>query len=259
MCIVFLVHHTVPSLPLVVAANRDEYFNRPTQPLHYWEDHPSLLAGRDLVAGGTWLGITRTGRLAMVTNYRDAQVPMPNAPSRGALLTDFLLQQAPLEDFCQQLNSEGLHYNGFNIIFGDVNRLFYYSNQIGHTTALAPGVYGLSNHLLDTPWPKITLGKGLLAELPHDPAEWSSEVLFDLLTNDHIPPDHLLPETGVGLTYERTLSSIFVSGNNYGTRSSTVLKLDREGKASMEERTYLNGFEKYESRKFKFQLSFENA
>lgn len=255
MCIVFLVHHTVPDLPLVMAANRDEFFERPTLPMHFWEDYPTLLAGKDMQAGGTWLGVTRTGRIAVVTNYRETNTPKDGAPSRGKLITDFLLdQKVDVDTFRQRLDNEGKQYNGFNILFGNVNELFYYSNMVGHSTRLKPGVYGLSNHLLDTPWPKVTLGKGLLHELPPDPKQWTNDVLFGLLTNDHIPPDHLLPETGIDTAFERTLGSIFVSSPDYGTRCSTVIKLNRMGEVQAEERTWMDGFNQYESKGFRFFL-----
>ena len=255
MCIVFLAYQTLPHLPLVLAANRDEFFDRPTMPLHFWPDYPTLLAGKDMQAGGTWLGITRCGRVAVVTNYRDVKEPKPQAPSRGSLLTDFLLNpDLDTSSFATYLNEQGHSYNGFNLIFGNVNNLYYYSNVEGQCTELKPGVYGLSNHLLDTPWPKVTLGKELLAELPTNPDQWSNEVLFKLLTNDRIPPDHLLPQTGVGMAYERMLGGIFVSSDTYGTRSSSVIKVDCHGEVHAEERSWLDGPNRFESKDHRFFL-----
>jgi len=252
MCIVFLDFKNVPHLPLILAANRDEFFERPALPMHFWEDYPSLLAGKDLMGGGTWLGMTRKGRLAVITNYREL-TPNAHASSRGGLVTDFLLGRGSIADFQKRLEEEGRSFNGFNLLFGTVNELHYYSNQIGHSTTLEPGVYGLSNHLLDTPWPKVELGKGLLHELPHQDT-WGKDALFGLLTNTSIPPDHLLPQTGVELAYERTLGSIFVTGTKYGTRCSTVIKMDDNLDVSVQERTYTNGPDQFESRSFRFFL-----
>jgi uncharacterized protein with NRDE domain len=223
--------------------------------MQYWPDHPDLLAGKDLLGGGTWLGITRGGRLAVITNFRDTGPQREDAPSRGELVTAFLNGDGDVDAFSRRLEREGARYNGFNLIFGDLQNLAYYSNQTGRAMHLGAGVYGLSNHLLDTPWPKVELGKGLLHEIPRQDSPWDMSSMFDLLTNTQIPPDHLLPETGLDLAYERTLASIFVVGKEYGTRCSTVIEVDRAGRASVCERTYLMGPNDYQARNFQFQVS----
>ena len=239
MCLILLSIEMHPKYKLVTAANRDEFYDRPSAPAHFWEEAPEILAGRDLKAGGTWLGLTRSGRLGMITNYRDPASVKKSAPSRGKLLARFLRgRQRPL-DYIQEVRLEGARYNGFNLIVGDGKQLYWYSNRNGHPLALAPGLHGLSNHLLDTPWPKVTRGKdrmaGLLAASEED---LDSDALFRLLEDRHVPSDDRLPDTGVGLEWERTLSPIFISSPTYGTRSSTVLLIDRENRATFIERTF---------------------
>jgi uncharacterized protein with NRDE domain len=234
----------------VVAANRDEFYARRTASADFWPAHPHVLAGRDLEAGGTWLGITREGRFAALTNYRDPASHKPNAPSRGGLVADFLIGTASIDTYLDTLSAAD--YNGFNLLLGDGQRLVAFSNISGQRHELAPGIYGLSNHLLDTPWPKVGAGKAALtaalAALPDETA------LFRLLRDDTRPPDGALPATGVSLDWERLLSAAFICGPDYGTRCSTVVKvgaassgrfrpagLPAGGTVSFDEQTWLPG------------------
>jgi len=241
MCLILVAWRSHPHYPLVVAANRDEFFARRTASADFWVDHPQVLAGRDLDGGGTWMGITRTGRFAALTNYRDPSSQRQDAPSRGALVADFLRGNDGIDAYLARILPRASAYNGFNLLLGDAigknRRLAWYSNVAGQPTDLAPGVYGVSNHLLDSPWPKVGAGKtalaGALGALP------DAEPLFELLRDDGVHPDAALPRTGVSLEWERLLSSAFVRAPGYGTRSSTVLTVDADGRANFDEQTWL--------------------
>lgn len=239
MCLILIALQQHPRYPLVIAANRDEYFDRPAAPAHFWPEAPQLLAGRDLKAGGTWLGITRQGRIAAVTNVREPGRHRPDALSRGELTSQFLLGHARAADYLQQLQARAEHYNGFNLICGDLQQLYHYSNRSGAPTALRPGLHGISNHLLDTPWPKVTGGKTALARVLAQP-EFTLDELLALLNQRDPAPDDQLPDTGVGLLVERALSSRFIHAPamNYGTRVSTALRIDHAGWAEWREWTW---------------------
>jgi uncharacterized protein with NRDE domain len=254
MCLILLSIKKHPEYKLVIAANRDEYYDRPSAPAHFWAEAPELLAGRDLKAGGTWLGITRHGRVGMITNYRDPASIKENAPSRGRLLSRFLLTQDNPLDFLVEIQHQGDQYNGFNLIVGDQNQLYWYSNRNGHPLPLDPGLYGLSNHLLDTPWPKVALGKNLMANLVAGKESLAPDALFKLLEDRAIPPDETLPDTGVGLEWERTLSPISISSPVYGTRSSTVLLIDQQDRVTFVERTFNGNPKPISSVKHEFRL-----
>jgi uncharacterized protein with NRDE domain len=237
MCLILLALDTHPDYSLIVAANRDEFYERPTAPAAFWDDAPSVLAGRDLKAGGTWLGIDRHGRLAAVTNYRQGQRE-PEAPrSRGHLVSDYLTAAIDGRDHVARVERDAALYNGFNLIAGDAGALFYFSNREGRARALGRGVYGLSNHLLDSPWPKVTSGKtGLTALLAGD-GELIPD-LFALLADRRPATDDLLPRTGVSAEWERLLSSAFIASKEYGTRSSTVVLVGRDGGGVFVERSF---------------------
>jgi uncharacterized protein with NRDE domain len=216
-----------------VAANRDEFHARPTARAAWWPDHPEILAGRDLQAGGTWLGITRTGRFAALTNYRDPEQRRMDAPSRGALVTAMLESGASVAEGLAYLREVGAHYNGFNLIFSDGERLGIYESVLGSGRELGPGIYGLSNHLLDTPWPKVQNAKTRLEAALLGLADTAP--LLDLLRDDRPASDAELPRTGVSLEWERLLSSAFVRAPDYGTRCSTIIRIDAQGRAYFEE------------------------
>lgn len=235
MCLIVVAWRARADLPLVVAANRDEWRERPAEPAHWWPDSPELLAGRDLQAGGTWMGITRAGRFAAVTNYRDPSEKRSTARSRGGLVTEFLLGGASPARFLAGLAARVREYNGFNLILGDGESLFYYGSRDGEARAIEPGVHGLSNHLLDEPWPKVVHGRERMhaALASRDPAT----ALFEMLSDATVAPDGDLPATGVGIDWERRLASALITGPDYGTRASTVLTIAATGEAAMEERT----------------------
>ncbi|MDO9601436.1 MAG: NRDE family protein [Rhodocyclaceae bacterium] len=277
MCLILVAWRAHPDFPLVVAANRDEFFKRRTASADFWlrppasagftsaaqtsasaeaslwSDHPRVLAGRDLEAGGTWLGMARGGpggyKFAALTNFRDPANHKPDAPSRGRLVADFLTGDASIDAYLGALNPAD--YNGFNLLLGDGKQLIAFSNVSLQRHELAPGVYGLSNHLLDTPWPKVGAGKtALSAALTALPDE---KRLFRLLRDDTIHPDDALPATGVSLEWERLLSAAFIHGHDYGTRCSTVIKVGIDGVATFDEQTWLVGGAAGERRRYRFR------
>ncbi len=237
MCFLVCAYRQHPRYRLVLVTNRDEFYQRPTAPAAFWDDEPGLLAGRDLQGGGTWMGVTRAGRFAALTNYREPGAHRPDAPTRGALVTGCLVGEDDPRAFLERLQATAGRYNGFNLLAGDADGLYYFSNRASGVRTLAPGLYGLSNHLLDTPWPKLVRGKAALAALL-EAGEVDPEALLRLLADDREAPDDALPDTGVGLKWERALSSIFIKSPVYGTRASTLLLIDEAGRVTFIERSY---------------------
>lgn len=233
MCLIVIGWQVHPDYPLVVAANRDEFYDRPSTTIEHWPGAPHVIGGRDLEAGGTWLGITKSGRFAAVTNVREPGMPK-GALSRGALTRNFLTSDVDARDYAARLDYR--QYSGFNLLLADGDSLIYCSNRDGSPRSLPPGVYGLSNHLLDSPWPKLVSARRRFAEaLPYLP---DTSEFFGLLADPEIIPDHELPSTGVSLEWERLLSAIFVKSESYGTRASTVTWLHRDGAVTVHEKTF---------------------
>jgi len=233
MCLILVAWKVHPSYPLVVAANRDEFHARPTAVAARWSDAPQVIAGRDLEAGGTWLGVTDAGRFAAVTNVREPGKPK-GPRSRGCLAQNFLAGEMSPGDFAGSVADD--QFSGFNLLVADTQTLCYRSNRDGAARALPAGVYGVSNHLLDTPWPKLMTAKARFAEaLDRLPDEQS---FFDLLADDEIVPDDDLPATGIPLEWERRLSAVFVRSPDYGTRASTLLLRRRDGTGMLVERSF---------------------
>jgi uncharacterized protein with NRDE domain len=252
MCLILVVWRRHPQYPCLIAANRDEFHSRAAEPAHWWHDRPQILAGRDLVAGGTWLGITRTGRFAALTNYRSPQHRRTDVPSRGSLVTDALESQGTALDDLGGLQRAGPGYNGFNLIFSDGQSLAVHESvpQVGRV--LAPGIYGLSNHVLDTPWPKVERAKARLHVLLDQNIDPSS--VLELLRDDRPARDEDLPGTGISLEWERLLSSAFIRGSDYGTRCSTIIRIDQGGKVYFDEWTWdVSGSESGRA-SFQFQI-----
>lgn len=242
MCLVVLGLQAHPLHPLVVAANRDELLSRPTAPADFWPGPGGLLAGRDLLAGGTWLGVTHRGRFAALTNVRDPRDAVPGAPSRGTLVPAFLLSRdAPLPHL-RRLAADPVPRNGFNLLAGEAGRLAWLSNAAGVPREVGPGVHAVSNALLDTPWPKTLRSAARLSGLLARAEEVDPEALFELLSDRAGAPDDALPDTGVGLAAERLLAPPFIVSPAYGTRSSTVLLVFRGGRATLLERRFDEGF-----------------
>lgn len=237
MCLILFAYKAHPSYNLILAANRDEFYERPSSPADFWEDAPQVLAGRDLKEGGTWMGIDRIGRLAAITNYRDPASLKNNAPSRGGLLSSYLCGNQSAGDYLEEISRHAQLYNGYNLIAGDHRELFAYSNR-SEKQKLNPGIYGLSNHLLNTPWPKVSRGKKLFTAALNKKGADLEDALFAILLDRKIPADNKLPDTGIGLEWERVLSSIFISSPGYGTRSSTILLIGKNGRVKFSEKVY---------------------
>ena len=238
MCLALFAFHSHPRFPLVIAANRDEFYQRPTAAADFWTDAPHVLAGRDLREGGTWMGVTRGGRFAAVTNYRDPRELKETRKSRGLLVKGYLAGGDTPLGYLGEICRDGDAYNGFNLVVSDLREAAYCSNREGCVRALGPGIYGLSNHLLDTPWPKVERSKAALFEMLSHDKPGLVEGLFRVLADGYRPEDANLPDTGVGLEWERLLSSAFIKSPDYGTRSSTVYLVDGEGGAHFIERSF---------------------
>ena len=238
MCLILFAHKVHPNYPLVLAANRDEAYARPTAPAAFWNDYPHVYGGRDLEQGGTWLGIARGGALAAVTNFRGGYAGGDAMRSRGELVANYLRGNQRPADYLARVNRDAAAYNGFNLILGDPDELRYLSNRGGKMTVIAPGVHGLSNHLLNSPWPKVERGRQIMADLLRSKTQVLIDGLFDLLAERTVAPDDVLPETGLGLPRERVLSPAFIISPGYGTRSSTVILVDNHGQVVFIERSF---------------------
>ena len=238
MCLILFAYQHHPDFPLIVAANRDEYYQRPTQAGHFWPESPSLFAGKDLQAGGTWMGVNEQGRFAAVTNYRETQAAPPAAITRGNLCSHFLLGNENTEDYLRRIDQQKHRYAGFNLLAGRIDDLYYYSNRQGEISPLTPGVHGLSNSLLNTSWPKVDAGKEALENTLLDTVK--PEDILLLLLDQQRAADADLPNTGVDNATESMLSSRFIQTDNYGTRSSTVLCVDRNGRVTWLEKSFDN-------------------
>ncbi|GLO55973.1 MULTISPECIES: NRDE family protein [unclassified Pseudomonas] len=234
MCLIVFAWRPGHALPLIVAANRDEFYARPTQALTAWEDAPGVYAGRDLEAGGTWLGVGPQGRFAALTNIRDPGQAL-GVRSRGELVAGFLQGELGVEAYLDQVASRSRQYSGFNLLVGDGAQLGFLHARDAAPRLLEPGVYGLSNAGLDTPWPKLVKARSGLEGLLEsaDPQR-----LLGLLADGEPAAESELPETGVGLATEKLLSSVFIASQNYGTRASTVLIVDDQGRRRLVERSF---------------------
>jgi len=253
MCLILFAYRVHPVYKLIVAANRDEFYDRPAEPAHFWPDHPYILAGRDLLKMGTWMGVTTTGRFAAVTNFRNPADKRIGLRSRGNLAAEFLKMQQLPRIYLREVAKDRDLYPGYNLLAGDKNDLYYYSNVENKPRLLSPGIYGLSNHLLDTPWPKVIRGKRALESLINTPGEISREEIFHLLQDAQQAPDEELPHTGVSLEWEKALSSIFIHTGHYGTRSSTVIFMT-EDLIDFEERVYASNAEIYHEERFSVHI-----
>lgn len=256
MCLISIAYEIHRNYRLIVAANRDEFYDRPTSPAAFWDDAPEILAGRDLKNNGTWMGITKTGRFAALTNYRNPAEMKSGAPSRGMLVSNYLKGTDSARSYLSSIQQQKALYNGFNLIVGDLDGLYYYSNKNGEIIKLIPGLHGISNHLLNTAWPKLEKIKAsmrfILVAKRINPYN-----LLNALEDRVRPADEELPDTGVGIDLERMLSPIFIASPNYGTRSSTVILIERTGNTLFTERTFRpdNGnASSHETRSFSFTL-----
>ena len=254
MCLIFFALNQHPNYKLIVAANRDEFYARKTARAHFWEDHPNIIGGRDLEASGTWMAMNKNGKISLVTNYRDPANINPNAPSRGQLVSDFLVNNDTPEEYLNKISERAALYNGFNLLTGYSNELWYLSNYGKGIQKLESGVYGLSNHLLDTPWPKMQRGKDKFSNAINN-SMIEPDALFELLYDEQRAEDQSLPNTGIGLERERALSSMFIKTNGYGTRCSTVILVSYDNQVLFSERVYDLDTFAHKTNRFQFHIS----
>jgi uncharacterized protein with NRDE domain len=252
MCLIVIAWKTHRDFPLIVAANRDEFFKRPTRAADWWEDAPDLLAGRDLLRGGTWLGVTRQGRFAAVTNFREPSSGPPAPESRGELVGNYLHGDVPPAYFLHDVCTRRRNYDGFNLLVADRESLWFLGKSEPGPRELAPGIHGMSNGDLDAPWPKVQKGKramqGVLElgrgfgfsarQSERRQRKAIHRTLFALLAHRVPAADGDLPDTGIGLEWERALSPVFVHADGYGTRSSTIVLVSRNGGVWFHERSF---------------------
>lgn len=234
MCLAFIALDQHPEYPLIIASNRDEFYARPSEAMHWWQPE-NLLAGKDQQAGGTWLALNKQANFAMVTNYRE-QPTVVGETSRGSLAIDFLSSQQTAEHFIATLKPE--RYSGFNLVLGNLveKKLFHFSNRKPVLTAIEPGYHGLSNALLNTPWPKVESGKAMMKTLCQQ--RFNQTDWFNLLADRQLAVESLLPSTGLDIDTERMLSSRFIQSDDYGTRCSTVITVDHKGVIQITERNF---------------------
>lgn len=252
MCLILLAWRAHPDFPCVLAANRDEFHDRPTAAADWWPGGAGILAGRDLREGGTWLGVTRRGSFAALTNFRDGGARRTDAPSRGKLVSELLESGRSVAEALHHLERVGPGYNPFNVIFSDGQRLGVYESVLRRGRELGAGVYGLSNHVLDTPWPKVQNGKSALTAALADARDESA--ILHLLRDERPARDDDLPQTGVGLDWERLLSSAFIRADDYGTRCSTLYRVDTRGGAVFHEWSWDSSGEERGTRRFQFKI-----
>ncbi|MCP8616259.1 NRDE family protein [Salirhabdus salicampi] len=252
MCLITFAYKAHKKYNLIVAANRDEFYERPTAPAQYWDDAPHILAGRDLHRMGTWMGVTKQGKFAALTNYRNGEEKQATKRSRGELVKDFLMDDETPVSYLEKVQMRKGQYPGFNLLVGDHNGLYYYSNINDTIYTLEPGIYGLSNHFINSPWPKVIKGKKGLERCLKCSNSVMEDCLFSSLQRAESPPDEQLPQTGIPLEWERKLSPIFIKTDTYGTRASTLLFIT-DKQIQFTERTFEG--EKYKDRNFTFYIN----
>lgn len=251
MCLILFAYHVHPTYKLIVAANRDEFYERPTTHAHFWEDQPQILAGRDLLKMGTWMGITKTGRFSALTNYRDPNEITAEKQTRGDLVADFLKAEILAKTYLAEVAKKRDFFPGFNLLAGTKDELYFYSNIENKLKKLEPGIYGLSNNLLNTDWPKVKRGKAGLTRIINESDNKITAELIKLLQNSERAPDKALPNTGAPLEWEQLLSPLFIESEGYGTRSSAVLLLS-DTEIQLTERVYSQG--KTKDQEFRIDL-----
>lgn len=237
MCLILFSYLQYEKWPLVIAANRDEFHSRPSVPAAFWEDSPSILAGRDQLHRGTWLGVDRYGRFSAVTNYQDPSVDKLDKCSRGQLVSNFLIGNKSAKHYLYEMKQQCHLYNGFNLLAADESGLFYLSSSTGELISLLPGLYGISNELIDSAWPKLEKGKAQLEKLLSN-NHVSDDKILELLSDTTEFPDDSLTDTGADLNREQMFSPIFIKSQDYGTRCSTVVIMCSDGDVSFTERTF---------------------
>ena len=237
MCLIVFSYKNHPRYPLILATNRDEFYDRPTEAAHVWQTSPQIIAGRDKKAGGTWLGISKNGRFAALTNHRKMDDIKEDTTSRGIIVKDFLLSDDKPQEYLTELQQQGDQFNGFNLIAGTFDDLYYISNKKEGVHKIEPGNHMLSNAFLNTPWPKTVEASASFKEILKEEHPDESK-LFEMLQNDQRYSLEKLPDTGLPEKMEKAVSSIFIETDNYGTRSSTLVFVDRKNNVRFVEKTY---------------------
>ena len=236
MCTALFAYHAHPNYPLIILSNRDEFYHRPTEPAHFWQNNPQILSGVDLEKGGTWFGVNQNGRVALLTNYRDFTKHIDAPLSRGLITKQFLSSSEAVGPFLKSLQSNHHAYNPYNLVVGDINKLFYYSNLLEDYKPLDKGVHGLSNGIINASWPKVnTACHAFKALLTKD--ELDEAACFDLLSAPTKYPIELLPDTGIDKQLEVDLSSIYIELEQYGTRMQTIYYVDQLNNATFVEKS----------------------
>ena len=251
MCLIAFSLNEHPDYQLVLAANRDEFYERETDYAHWWEPDHSILAGKDLKAGGTWMGISKSGRFAAITNYRDPQNIRSDVRSRGELAVNYLKGDLDPKTYLEKV--DGKNYNGFNLLLIENGQAYHLSNYENRVNEISKGTFGLSNALLDTPWPKLEKLKLLLKEKLDSTV--THDKILKTLEDKTLAEDQLLPETGVPYEWEKALSAICIETENYGTCCSTVITIDKRGQVNFSERSFPVGDRIDKIVNYAFQIS----
>jgi len=238
MCLILFSYNHHPHYKLILASNRDEFYERPTEKLHMWADK-NILAGQDKMNNGTWLGISQDWKLSAITNYRNLSNIKENAPSRGLLVRNFLENNENPMGYLNKISNSASDYNGYNLLVGDKTGLYYFSNIENRIEKIKPGVHGLSNHFLNTPWPKVKNGKKEFERIIGKVKEIPIDEIFKLLNDSTLAPENELPDTGVGIEWERVLAPIFIKTETYGTRASSIITIDHNDHITFIEKSYL--------------------
>jgi len=238
MCLLSFAYQVHSDYRLILVANRDEFYERPTQELHFWEDDSNILGGRDLEAGGTWMAVSREGRFAALTNVRNPALNKTGTKSRGHIIPEYLTSRKNPHSFLAELSHTSSSYNGFNLLAGDKEALCFLSTTDNHVTPLEKGIHGLSNHTLNTPWPKVEKAKNNLTLAVNKAGPLPEKDIIGMM-QDKVPAEIArLPDTGVGIDLEHALSSLFISMKGYGTRSTSLLLIDHQEKLHFTEITW---------------------
>lgn len=239
MCLISIAYQYHPKYKLILLANRDEFYQRPTREAHWWDENESVFGGKDLQAGGSWLAVSKNGKIGAITNFRNPSRIIKNKISRGQILSNYILSDISEKKYINELSDTGENFEGYNLLLGNQENLYHFSNINQKLTSITPGVYALSNHLLNTPWPKVEKAKKVMHKLIETGNVIDVEAAFKLFSDKQRAPDDQLPDTGIGLSYERYLSSVFIDIPQYGTRATTLLMIDNENKVYFEEREFV--------------------
>lgn len=254
MCLLAFYWKSHSKYKLIFVSNRDEFYERQTAKAHFWEDTSHIVAGRDLEAGGTWMGISKNGRFTALTNYRDPKNILQNVPSRGDLTANFLKSQENPQAYLEKLIATGQAYNGYNLLVGDTEDLYYFSNYENKVRNLEAGFYGLSNHLLETPWFKVkSLKEGLAGLIEKE--QLIPENIFEILQDPTPASDEQVQQTGMSFEMEKMLSAKFITSPKYGTRASYVVLIDYDNQVTFSEQVYIPHSERVEKQEIKFKIS----